>query len=75
VTLLTLAETDMIFTAGLRHQAEAVLAEGEVPYQITLFSGVEHGFAMRCDLTDRLQMWAKEEAFLQAVRWFELALA
>lgn len=72
---ISAAETDSIFTRDLRHATEAKLAEIKATYQITLFSGVAHGFAVRCDLTNDKQRWAKEEAFRQAVRWFKLHLA
>ena len=38
---------------------------------MSLFSGVEHGFAVRCDLSVRQQKFAKEQAFCQAVVWFD----
>jgi hypothetical protein len=31
---------------------------------------VAHGFAVRGDLNDKTQKWAKEQAFCQAVVWF-----
>jgi hypothetical protein len=31
---------------------------------------VVHGFAVRSDLTKREQKWAKEQAFYQAIIWF-----
>jgi dienelactone hydrolase len=40
------------------------------PYQINLFGGVAHGFAVRGDLSKPLNKYAKEQAFLQAVSWF-----
>jgi hypothetical protein len=42
-----------------------------VPYQITLYSGVEHGFGVKGDLADQRGRFAKEMAFLQAVFWFD----
>ena len=42
-----------------------------VPYQISLYSGVEHGFAVKGDLSDQRAKFAKEMAFLQAVFWFD----
>lgn len=41
-----------------------------LPYQINLFSGVEHGFAVRGDENKQVERFAKEQAFLQAVTWF-----
>lgn len=65
------AETDQIFPAPKRHETEEILLKLKVPYQMNLFSDVEHGFAVRCDLSQRRQKWAKEQAFFQAVAWFD----
>lgn len=65
------AETDSIFPAEKRHKSEEILAKVKQPYQVTLFSGVQHGFAARGDITDKIQKFAKEAAFLQAVQWFD----
>lgn len=48
-----------------------ILQKTGLPYQITLYSGVEHGFSVRCDLSKRHQAFAKEQAFYQAVSWFD----
>ena len=39
-------------------------------WEITLRSAVSHGFAVRTDLNDPYQKWAKEQAFVQAIQWF-----
>ncbi|KAF4209439.1 hypothetical protein CNMCM6805_005896 [Aspergillus fumigatiaffinis] len=65
------AEVDDIFPANLRHDWEALLLEAGIPYQINLYSGVSHGFAVRCDLSDKRQKYAKEAAFLLALEWFD----
>ena len=64
------AETDRIFPIEKRHKSEVILKETRQPYQINLFSGVEHGFAVRCDTSVKIQRFAKDQAFLQAVSWF-----
>jgi len=68
---ISAAETDHIFTTEKRHLSEKILLETKVPYQINLFSGVKHGFAVRSDITVKEQRFAKEQAFLQAVAWFD----
>jgi len=30
-----------------------------------------HGFAVRCDASKKVEKFAKEQAFLQAVNWFD----
>jgi dienelactone hydrolase len=65
------AETDQIFPAEKRHKSEEILFKTGQPYQINLFSGVVHGFSVRCDLSKKVEKFAKEKAFLQAVGWFD----
>jgi len=65
------AETDEIFPAEKRHLSEKILTEKKHTYQINLYSGVTHGFAVRCDLSVPIQKFAKEQAFFQAVAWFD----
>lgn len=65
------AETDEIFPAELRHKSEEILKKTGLPYQINLYSGVVHGFSVRCDLSKRHEKFAKEQAFYQAVQWFD----
>ncbi len=48
-----------------------ILAKKGDPYQINLYSQVEHGFAVRADLSQKHRRYAKEQAFLQAVTWFD----
>lgn len=43
----------------------------DIPWQINLYSDTEHGFAVRADLTQPAVKYAKEQAFLQAVYWFD----
>ncbi|VUC32425.1 unnamed protein product [Clonostachys rosea] len=68
---IAVAEMDDIFTPEKRHESEAILSEIKQPYQINLLSGVGHGFAVRCDLNDTSQRFAKDQAFNQAVAWFD----
>lgn len=64
------AETDQIFPAEKRRESEDILKDMDIPYQLTLYSDVEHGFAVRADTNDRRKKFAKEMAFEQAVVWF-----
>lgn len=65
------AVRDFVFTTAKRHESEEILDKKEIPYQINMFSDVEHGFAVRCDLSKPRQKYAKEQAFTQAVSWFD----
>lgn len=64
-------EIDGAFPAEKRHETEQILLESKLPYQINLYSGVSHGFAVRGDLKNRVAKYAKEQAFFQAVFWFD----
>lgn len=63
-------ETDHILPAPKRRETEDILEKLSVAHQLNLFSDVEHGFAVRCDLSKKPAKFAKEQAFLQAVAWF-----
>ena len=65
------AETDGIFPAEKRRETEDILQKMTVPYQINLYSDVEHGFAVRGDPSNPRTKYAKEAAFLQHVEWFD----
>jgi dienelactone hydrolase len=69
-SLLSLVETDEIFTVEKRQLSEKLLPKTGQPWQINLFSGVEHGFAVRGDPNNPQIRFAKEQAFTQAVVWF-----
>ncbi|KAI9668431.1 MAG: hypothetical protein M1831_001185 [Alyxoria varia] len=70
------AENDTVFTVEKRHESERVLkgvSDGprELPYQINLYGYVSHGFAVKGDPAVKRARFAKEQAFLQAVTWFD----
>lgn len=65
------ADHDELMPAAKRQELEELLLGTGQPYQVTLYSGTQHGFGVRADMTDRQQRFGKEGAFLQAVRWFD----
>ena len=65
------AETDSIFPEERRYKTEEILKKKGQIYNISLYSGVSHGFAARGDMSKPVERWAKEEAFFQAVRFFD----
>lgn len=69
-TSVATADQDSLLPASLRAQLEALLLNVSSPYQVNLYSGVQHGFGVRANVSDPVQKFAKESAFLQAVRWF-----
>ncbi|VUC23241.1 unnamed protein product [Clonostachys rosea] len=68
---ISAAETDEIFPEKLRIKSEEILRKTGLPFQINLFQGVEHGFAVRGNPNVRAERFAKEQAFKQAVAWFD----
>lgn len=46
-------EVDGTFPIEARRRAEDILVEGKKVYHIQVFGGVEHGFAVRGDLTNK----------------------
>jgi dienelactone hydrolase len=64
------AEIDHVFSEDKRHETERILKEGKKIYQITLYSGVEHGFAVRSEMSKKEVKYAKEATFLLQVQWF-----
>ncbi|VUC33679.1 unnamed protein product [Clonostachys rosea] len=67
---ITAAGEDDYFPAHKRHEAEEILKTTGQEYQINLFGAVEHGFAVRADPADKVQRFAKDQAFNQALVWF-----
>ncbi|KAK0711987.1 dienelactone hydrolase [Lasiosphaeris hirsuta] len=65
------AETDSMMSPARRGEVEGLLGATKVPYQVSLYSGTSHGFGVRADVSVPVQRFGKEEAFLQAVRWFD----
>lgn len=65
------AEHDDIFPPEKRQESETILGETGKPFQINLFSAVEHGFAVRGNVENKSERFAKEQAFQQAVTWFD----
>nr|GAT54271.1 dienelactone hydrolase [Mycena chlorophos] len=47
-------------------------AKERLKFQFQLFSGVQHGFALRGDMRDAWQRYAKEESAAGIVRWFKM---
>ena len=68
------AEEDSIFPAEKRHKSEEILKKTNQPYQINLYSGVQHGFAVKGEIKDKVAKFAKETAFLQALQFFDYYL-
>ncbi|KAF4239385.1 hypothetical protein CNMCM6805_005807 [Aspergillus fumigatiaffinis] len=71
---LSLLQHDTIFTMANRHASEETLIRTGQEFQINLFSGISHGFAIRGDIKQPRVRFSKEQAFAQAVAWFNHTL-
>lgn len=65
------AETDDILPKEKRRTTEDVLTRNGATWMSTVFSGTEHGFAVRGDVDVKEVRIAKEKAFKGAVEWFQ----
>ncbi|KAK2034153.1 dienelactone hydrolase [Colletotrichum zoysiae] len=68
---LAVAEGDTGMNATRRAEIAAVVGTTGQPFTMTLYGGTPHGFAIHPDLNNPVQKAAKEDAFVQAVRFYE----
>ncbi|KUJ08229.1 alpha/beta-hydrolase [Mollisia scopiformis] len=73
--LLSCAEVDHTFDTKSRRRAIDILQEIKVPYQLQLFSGVEHGFALRGNMENPYERHVKEQSMEGIVKWFDFWLS
>jgi hypothetical protein len=62
---------DSLNPPAKRAEIEALLHNTTQTYQVSLYSGTFHGFGVRVNVSDPVQKFGKESAFIQAVRWFD----
>ena len=65
------AETDDILPPEKRREMEDVLTKIGATWMSAVYSGTNHGFSVRGDLTVKEVRLAKESAFRGAVSWFK----
>jgi dienelactone hydrolase len=65
------ADEDEVQLQKDRRETEDILLKNGFPYQMNLYSHVHHGFAVRRAVTTKAEIYAKKQAFIQAVTWFE----
>lgn len=64
------AETDAIFPKENRFKTEEILKSQGTVYQISVYSHVDHGFAVRRSLEKKVQRVARDQAAKQAIDFF-----
>lgn len=73
--LLSCAENDHAFPPEKRTKAREIMQEkGTLKWQFQLFQGVNHGFAVRCNLDDEYERFVKEQSYRGIVEWFHFWL-
>ncbi|KAI8267347.1 Hydrolase tropI [Colletotrichum sp. SAR11_239] len=65
------AQNDNLMPAARRAEIEALLGATGQPFSVALYGGTSHGFGVRANISDPQQKYGKEEAFFQAVRFFD----
>ncbi|KAK9452522.1 dienelactone hydrolase [Dipodascopsis uninucleata] len=65
------AETDHLFPPEKRRVTEEILQNIKATYVLTLYSSVQHGFAVRGNLLNAEVKWAQDAAQWQAISWFK----
>ena len=71
---LSCADVDHTFDTESRNKAIGVMLEAKVEYHVQLFSGVQHGFAMRGNMEDKYERWVKEKSLSGIVEWLDFWL-
>lgn len=64
-------ELDTTFPLAEARLAEDILRNASVAWQLDTYSDVPHGFGIRANESLPRQVFAKEQAFVQAVTWFD----
>ncbi|KAK9488518.1 dienelactone hydrolase [Lipomyces starkeyi] len=68
--IISAAQTDPIFPLENRAKTEEILIKNGAIFEITVYSGVTHGFGCRVDPTIAVAKYAKERAFFSQVAFF-----
>ncbi|KAF2172045.1 hypothetical protein M409DRAFT_63541 [Zasmidium cellare ATCC 36951] len=68
---LSCSEIDHTFDTASRRLALEIMRQDGKKYHLQLFSGVQHGFALRGDLEKPYERWVKEQSLDGIVRWFD----
>ncbi|QEU58886.1 Aim2 [Kluyveromyces lactis] len=69
--LISAAETDNIFPEELRYKTEEALKKQGSYYQINVFGGVSHGFAVRGDLSIPAVRYAQDKTIEDQISFFK----
>ena len=68
---MSMPENDTFMPPAVRAQLEGLLQNSTQGYQVDLYSGTQHGFGVRVNISNPWEKFGKETAFYQALRWFD----
>lgn len=71
---LSCSQIDHTFDAQSRQFALQKMDEDGKTYHLQLFSGVQHGFALRGDMNKPYERWVNEQSLECIVKWFDFWL-
>ncbi|KAF7540338.1 hypothetical protein G7054_g1460 [Neopestalotiopsis clavispora] len=71
---LSCSEIDHTFPADSRNHAIDILHSSHKTYHLQLFSGVEHGFALRGKSDNPYECWVKEQSLQGIIDWLNFWL-
>ncbi|KUI63116.1 Protein AIM2 [Cytospora mali] len=72
---LSCSEIDHTFETPSRRLALDILQSRKKSYHLQLFSGVEHGFALRGNMDNPYERYVKEESLKGIIQWFDFWLS
>ncbi|KAH8892481.1 alpha/beta-hydrolase [Thozetella sp. PMI_491] len=72
---LSCAEIDPTFGWESRRTALDILNKENKIYHVQLFQGVQHGFAVRCNLDNPYERWTREQSHAAITSWFDFWLS
>ncbi|KUL82782.1 hypothetical protein ZTR_10883 [Talaromyces verruculosus] len=72
---LSCSETDHTFNTESRRKAMEIMQMDNKIYQLQLFAGVEHGFALRGNMDVPYERYVKEQSLKGIVEWFDFWLS
>lgn len=71
---ISCAEVDHKFATAARNKAVELCMDHRKTYHLQLFAGVEHGFALRGDMSKPYERWVKETSLKSIGDWFDFWL-
>lgn len=69
--LISAALDDIVFPEDLRNKTVSILAANEVRFQLDLFQGVSHGFAIKGDINEPVVKYAKVKVIVDQAYFFK----